>query len=93
MVRMVLEYETSATVEPRLLNPQDGADQRRGDIKVSKHGNTSILDVDVVCPGTQRSTVAGRRRVSQGSRPGGRAHVRVGGEPAARARRQSGGGP
>jgi hypothetical protein len=33
------------TVEPRVLQPQDGADQRRGDIKVSKHG--------VVCPGTQ----------------------------------------
>ena len=31
---------TSATVEPRVLQPQDGADQRRGDIKVSKHGNT-----------------------------------------------------
>jgi hypothetical protein len=45
---------TSATVEPRVLNPQDGADQRRGDIKVSKHGNTWILDVGVVCPGTQR---------------------------------------
>jgi hypothetical protein len=28
--------------------------ERRGDIKVSKHGNTWILDVGVVCPGTQR---------------------------------------
>jgi hypothetical protein len=37
-----------------VLNPQDGADQRRGDIKVSKHGNTWILDVGVACPGTQR---------------------------------------
>jgi hypothetical protein len=37
-----------------VLQPQDGADQRRGDIKVSKHGNTWILDVGVVCPGTQR---------------------------------------
>ncbi len=37
-----------------MLQPQDGADQRRGDIKVSKHGNTWILDVGVVCPGTQR---------------------------------------
>ena len=37
-----------------MLNPQDGADQRRRDIKVSKHGNTWILDVGVVCPGTQR---------------------------------------
>ena len=27
---------------------------RGGDIKVSKHGNTWILDVGVVCPGTQR---------------------------------------
>ncbi len=45
---------TSATVEPRVLQPQDSADQRRGDIKVSRHGNTWILDVGVVCPGTQR---------------------------------------
>ncbi len=45
---------TPATAEPRVLQPQDGADQRRGDIKVSKHGNTWILDVGVVCPGTQR---------------------------------------
>ncbi len=45
---------TSATVEPRVLKPQDGADQRRGDIKVGKHGNMWILDVGVVCPGTQR---------------------------------------
>ncbi len=37
-----------------MLQPQDGADQRRGDIKVSKHGDTWILDVGVVCPGTQR---------------------------------------
>jgi hypothetical protein len=44
----------SGTVEPRVLQPQDGADQRRGDIKVSKHGNTWILDGGVVCPGTQR---------------------------------------
>jgi hypothetical protein len=41
-------------VEPRVLQPQDDADQRRGDIKVSKNGNTWILDVSVVCPGTQR---------------------------------------
>ncbi len=34
-----------------MLNPQDGADQRRGDIKVSsKHGNTWILDGGVVWP-------------------------------------------
>ena len=45
----------NGTVEPRVLQPQDGADQRRGDIKVSKHGNTWILDVGVVCPGTPRS--------------------------------------
>ncbi len=45
---------TSATGEPRVLQPQDGADQRRGGIKVSKHGNTWILDVGVVCPVTQR---------------------------------------
>jgi hypothetical protein len=47
-------HGTSATVEPRVLNPKGGADQRRGTIKVSKHGNTWILDVGVVCPGTQR---------------------------------------
>ena len=47
-------YHGRARVEPRVLQPQDGADQRRGDIKVSKHGNTWILDVGVVCPGTQR---------------------------------------
>ncbi len=34
-----------------MLKPQDGADQRRGDIKVSKYGDTWVLDV--VCPGTQ----------------------------------------
>jgi hypothetical protein len=51
---------TSATVEPRVLQPQDGADQRRGDIKVSKHGNTWILDVGVVCPGTQTKVVPRR---------------------------------
>ncbi len=37
-----------------MLQPQDGADPRHGDIKVSKHGNMWILDVGVVCPGTQR---------------------------------------
>jgi hypothetical protein len=42
----------NGTVEPRVLQPQDGADQRRGDIKVSKHGKTWILDV--VCYGAQR---------------------------------------
>jgi hypothetical protein len=47
-------HGTSASVKLRVLQPQDGADQRRGDIKVSKHGNTWILDVGVVCPGTQR---------------------------------------
>jgi hypothetical protein len=45
------------------MQPQDGTDQRRGDIKVSKHGNTWILDVGVVCPGTQRY-------VDQGTTPG-----------------------
>ncbi len=50
----------TCTVEPRVLQPQDGADQRRGDIKVSKHGNTWILDVGVVCPGTQRYVDQGR---------------------------------
>jgi hypothetical protein len=48
MVRLPLWYTCThtytptmvRTVEPRVLQPQDGADQRRGDIKVSKHGNT-----------------------------------------------------
>ncbi len=44
-------------MEPRVLQPHDS---RRGDIKVSKHGNTWILNVGVVCPGTQRY-VAPRR--------------------------------
>ncbi len=35
----------------RVLQPQD---QRRGDIKFIKHCNTWVLDVGVVCPGTQR---------------------------------------
>ena len=43
-----------ATVEPRVPNQQSGADHRRGDIKVHKGGTTWILDVGVVCPGTQR---------------------------------------
>ncbi len=47
---------TSATVEPRLLNPQDGADQRRGDI--SKCGNTWVLDVGVVLRCQPRGGVA-----------------------------------
>ncbi len=42
-----------------LLKPQHGADQRRGDIKVSKYGNTWVLDVGVVCPGTQRCVAQG----------------------------------
>jgi hypothetical protein len=52
----VRTYGNSATVELRVLNPQDGADQRRGDIKVSKHGNTWILDVGVVCPSRPSAT-------------------------------------
>ena len=43
-----------ATVEPRVPNPQTGADLRRGDIKVHQGGTTWILDIGVVCPGTQR---------------------------------------
>jgi hypothetical protein len=34
--------------------PQIGADLRRGDIKVHQGGTTWILDVDAVCPRTQR---------------------------------------
>jgi hypothetical protein len=55
-----------ATVEPRVPNPQTGADLRRGDIKVHQGGTTWILDIGVVCPGTQRyvdqgsQTTAGR---------------------------------
>ena len=35
-------------------NPQDGGDQRRGDIRVHKDGTTWVVDVGVVCPGTTR---------------------------------------
>ncbi len=43
-----------ATREPRVENPQDGGDQRRGDIKVHKDGTVWVVDVSVVCPGTAR---------------------------------------
>ena len=43
-----------ATREPRVENPQDGGDQRRGDIRVHKDGTTWVVDVGVVCPGTAR---------------------------------------
>jgi hypothetical protein len=43
-----------ATREPRVENPQDGGDQRRGDIRVHKGGTTWVIDVGVVCPGTAR---------------------------------------
>jgi hypothetical protein len=46
--------DVRATVEPRVPNPQTGADLRRGDIKVHQGGTTWILDIGVVCPGTQR---------------------------------------
>jgi hypothetical protein len=42
------------TVQPRVPNPQTGADLRRGDIKVHQGGTTWMLDIGVVCPGTQR---------------------------------------
>ena len=37
-----------ATTEPRVENPVNAADQRRGDIKVHKDGTTWVLDVGVV---------------------------------------------
>ena len=40
--------------EPRVENPQDAGDQRRGDIRVHKDGPTWLVDVGVVCPGTTR---------------------------------------
>jgi hypothetical protein len=46
--------DVRATVEPRVPNPQTGANLRRGDIKVHQGGTTWILDIGVVCPGTQR---------------------------------------
>jgi hypothetical protein len=46
--------DVRSTVEPRVPNPQTGADLRRGDIKVHQGGTTWILDIGVVCPGTQR---------------------------------------
>ncbi len=59
-------------MEPRVPNPQTGADLRRGDIKVHQGGTTWILDIGVVCPGTQRY-------VDQGSQttPGRAADVPV----------------
>ena len=42
------------THEPRVENPQDAGDQRRGDIRVHKDGPTWLVDVGVVCPGTTR---------------------------------------
>ena len=43
------------TRESRVENPQDGGDQRRGDIiRVHKDGTTWVVDVGVVCPGTMR---------------------------------------
>jgi hypothetical protein len=41
-----LSYSRAESAAAATWQPQDGADQRRGDIKVSKHG--------MVCPGTQR---------------------------------------
>jgi hypothetical protein len=46
--------EVRATVEPRVPNPQTGADLRRGDIKVHQGGTTWTLHIGVVCSGTQR---------------------------------------
>ena len=46
---MVLHYLSYGRAESAA-----AAGWRGGDIKVSKHGNTWILDVGVVCPGTQR---------------------------------------
>jgi hypothetical protein len=46
--------DVRATVEPRVPNPQTGADLRRGGIKAHQGGTTWILDIGVVCPGTQR---------------------------------------
>ncbi len=54
----------STTVELRVLNPQDGADHRRGNIKVSKH------DVGVVCPGTQARHSDGSRARRTGTQSG-----------------------
>ena len=42
------------TREPRVENPQDAGDQRRGDIRVHKDGPTWLVDVGVVCPDTTR---------------------------------------
>ncbi len=45
---------TSATVEPRGLKPQDSADQWRGKAAGTAPAPMWVLDVGVVCPGTQR---------------------------------------
>ena len=62
------------TREPRVENPQDGRDQRRGDIiRVHKDGTTWVVDVGVMCPGTTRYVGEGAATV-----PGTAAVVYVG---------------
>jgi hypothetical protein len=54
-----------ATVKLRVPNPQTGVDR---DIKVHQCGTTWILDVSVVCPGTQRYVDRHPRAGSRGLR-------------------------
>jgi hypothetical protein len=43
-----------AVLEPMVMTRQAPGDQRRGDIKVIKSGTSWILDVGIICPGSQR---------------------------------------
>ena len=43
-----------AVLEPMVTTRRAPGDQRRGDIKVIKSGTSWILDVGIICPGSQR---------------------------------------
>ncbi len=43
-----------AVLEPTVTTRRAPGDQRRGDIKVIKSGTSWILDVGIICPGSQR---------------------------------------
>jgi hypothetical protein len=42
-----------AVLEPMVMTRRAPGDQRRGDIKVIKSGTSCILDVGIICPGSQ----------------------------------------
>ncbi len=43
-----------AVLEPMVMTPRAPGNQRRGDVKVIKSGASWILDVGIICPGSQR---------------------------------------